>query len=518
MSEYRSGESASQPTENAAFTAPENPVTRNKAEVAGAKLDHNGGNSHPSAHRGPGQDYDPEGGNEWGMGRGTRGSKPVDEREAKESSYRGTDKSMGTQAGGDGDPQIADVPAGEGKVADAADAKHGVQRYGDQDVKDEGYGGDFSSGLDRKKAEQAAARDEIKQARQDGVDVDGGSEHRRSQGNCFGDIATNDGYRRTDKHRMSHTNICITYIPRNSNSTPFELHSIHSQIQQSTNSARYRLASSSVAMSPSSPSPIPQESSKVGRKVTYLSTLEAYDKWATVYDIDGNVLQAIDDEEVMRLLPQILSLISTDSSRASKILDLGCGTGRNTLKLLGIPGAEIYGLDLSPKMLEIAKQRCTSAWSTLPPAERAAQLEFRTYDVLDPTGSELQLKGVDVVISTLVVEHMPLVDFFLEVNRLLTPGGLLLVTNMHSDMGAKSQAGFNDPATGDKIRPVSYNHSAEDLVEAARAAGYELVSGSLSERGVDEDMARRFGPRAGKWVGVQMWMGGIFKRHGVGEN
>lgn len=33
----------------------------------------------------------------------------------------------------------------------------------------------------RKKAEQAAARDEIKQARQDGVDVDGGSEHRRSQ-------------------------------------------------------------------------------------------------------------------------------------------------------------------------------------------------------------------------------------------------------------------------------------------------------------------------------------------------
>ncbi|KAB5555065.1 hypothetical protein GE09DRAFT_148210 [Coniochaeta sp. 2T2.1] len=181
MSEYRSGESASQPTENSAFTAPENPVTLNKAEVAGAKLDHNNGDSHPSAHRGPGESYDPEGGNEWGMGRGERGGKPVDEREMKNSSYADADNPIeDTHASVDGDPMIADVPAAEGKVADAAQAKHGVQRYGDQDVKDEGHEGDFVSDLDRKKAEQAAARKEVKQAREGGVDVDGGSEHRRA--------------------------------------------------------------------------------------------------------------------------------------------------------------------------------------------------------------------------------------------------------------------------------------------------------------------------------------------------
>jgi hypothetical protein len=38
-----------------------------------------------------------------------------------------------------------------------------------------------ANGFCRKKAEQAARRNEVKQARQDGVDVDGGSEHRRSQ-------------------------------------------------------------------------------------------------------------------------------------------------------------------------------------------------------------------------------------------------------------------------------------------------------------------------------------------------
>lgn len=266
-------------------------------------------------------------------------------------------------------------------------------------------------------------------------------------------------------------------------------------------------------MSSSTPSPIPQESSRAGRKVTYLSTFEAYEKWATVYDTDGNVLQAIDDEEVMRLLPEVLSIVPTRSNRPLKFLDLGCGTGRNTLKLLGFPGAQIFGLDLSPKMLEIAEERCTEAWNALPPAERASKLEFRTYDVLDPAGLELQLGYVDVVVSTLVVEHMPLAEFFAEVNRLLVPGGLLLVTNMHSDMGAKSQAGFNDPETGEKIRPVSYNHSPSDLVEAAKVAGYDLVGGSLLERGVDEEMAQRLGPRARKWVGIQMWMGGIFKRY-----
>lgn len=273
-------------------------------------------------------------------------------------------------------------------------------------------------------------------------------------------------------------------------------------------------------MSSSIPSPIPQESSTAGRKVTYLSTLEAYEKWAAVYDSDGNVLQAIDDEEVMRLLPRVLSLVSTDSNRPPKVLDLGCGTGRNTLKLLGIPGAEVFGLDLSPKMLEIAKERCTSAWNMLPTEKRAAALNFNAHDVLDSnhTVSQFLPQAADIVISTLVVEHMPLADFFLEVNRLLAPGGLLLVTNMHSDMGAKSQAGFNDPATGEKIRPVSYNHSPEELVEAAKAANFDLLGDSIIERGVDEDMAKRLGPRAGKWVGVQMWMGGLFKRRDVKDN
>jgi len=149
MSEYRSGESASQPTENSAFTAPENPVTRNKAEAAEARQGDHGSGSHPVTHRGPGEKQGPEGADEWGLGRGARGSQPVNSTEAKETHHVNKGDAEDSRADLDGDANIADVPAGEGKVADAEQAKHGVQRYKDQDVTDEGHEEDFSSDLDR---------------------------------------------------------------------------------------------------------------------------------------------------------------------------------------------------------------------------------------------------------------------------------------------------------------------------------------------------------------------------------
>lgn len=263
-----------------------------------------------------------------------------------------------------------------------------------------------------------------------------------------------------------------------------------------------------------SSTPIPQETStKSGRQIKYVSTLEAYNQWASVYDSDSNPLQALDDEEFVSLIPRVLSLATPPKDRPLRILDLGCGTGRNTLKLLCIQGADIHGADLSPKMLELAKERCTKTWKSLPEDQRPSSLTFHVHDVLSPNPALYQLQ-FDIVISTLVVEHLPLSNFFKEVNRLLVPGGVLLLTNMHSEMGAKSQAGFNDPLTGEKIRPVSYNHSVEELQEEAGRNGYDVVGEGIRERGVDEhgDMLKRLGPRAEKWIGCKMWMGGVFTR------
>lgn len=58
----------------------------------------------------------------------------------------------------------------EGSVAHAVERKSGTQRHGNQDVKLD----DYASDLDRKQAEQAEAREAIKEARREGKDVDSG--------------------------------------------------------------------------------------------------------------------------------------------------------------------------------------------------------------------------------------------------------------------------------------------------------------------------------------------------------
>ena len=255
-------------------------------------------------------------------------------------------------------------------------------------------------------------------------------------------------------------------------------------------------------------SPIPQrDMTPSGTKTRYLSTTEAYDLWASVYDSDGNFLQKLDDIEIKELLPLMLSEIK---SPKPKIVDLGCGTGRNTAALLGIEGAEIVALDASPRMLEVAKARLEelSKQSASQP-----RLHFEVFDLISSGESPAAALTADAIVSTLVLEHIPADVFFKHVAQMLKPGGILLLTNMHAEMGGLSQAGFVDPTTGSKIRPVSYNHSVEDTIAEAKKAGL-VPMGKIEERAVDDGLTENLGERSKKWVGVKCWFGGLFRRVG----
>ena len=63
----------------------------------------------------------------------------------------------------------------EGKVADAVQRKSGTQMAPGEKINDT----EFTSNLDQKKAEQASAREAIKNERKAGVDVDGSLGHGR---------------------------------------------------------------------------------------------------------------------------------------------------------------------------------------------------------------------------------------------------------------------------------------------------------------------------------------------------
>lgn len=204
-----------------------------------------------------------------------------------------------------------------------------------------------------------------------------------------------------------------------------------------------------------------------------------------------------------------------------KIVDLGCGTGRNTIKLIAARGVEqVIGLDASASMLAIARRRYEERQHALATENHhAANLVLEVYDMLDneATAPAPEItKEADAVVSTLVLEHVPLEVFFKAVSGLLKPAGLCLLTNMHPDMGAKSQAGFVDPKTGEKIRPVSYVHSIENVVDVARRWELDVV-GQVKEREARANDVEygRVGNRAMKWIGIKMWFGIVLKKRGL---
>jgi SAM-dependent methyltransferase len=243
--------------------------------------------------------------------------------------------------------------------------------------------------------------------------------------------------------------------------------------------------------------------------------------WLQTYDTDANFLQALDG----LLLPGLLTALLADLPPAPLLLDLGCGTGRTTISLLSQPGATVLGLDASRAMLAIARERCAAHFNSLPPDGRAAAWSLEEWDIFAGPGEdegegEGEGKGrskpgrckADLIVSTLVLEHIPLPTFFAAAAGLVKPGGRLLVTNMHREMGEVSQAGFLD-AQGVKVRGESFAHGVQETVEEARKCGF-MLEGNVLERGVEnEEEVALLGPRARKWVrGPKVWYGGVWRK------
>ena len=72
---------------------------------------------------------------------------------------------------------------------------------------------------------------------------------------------------------------------------------------------------------------------------------EGYDRWASVYDDDGNPVPPLEE-------PWVRAAAGDVSGR--DVLDLGCGTGRHTL-WLAAGGARVTAGDFSPGMLAQAR-------------------------------------------------------------------------------------------------------------------------------------------------------------------
>lgn len=167
-------------------------------------------------------------------------------------------------------------------------------------------------------------------------------------------------------------------------------------------------------------------------------------------------------------------------------------------------------------MLQVAQKRCEMVQPSLEAGTdaKSVTVAFHVFDAIEDKGPPIAATGVDGVISTLVLEHLPLTTFFGAVRKLLKKGGTLLLTNMHEEMGKRGQAGFVDVVTGEKIRGTSLVYSISEMLEEARVQGFVLID-NVKERGIQEGDVDVVGVRGKKWVGCKVWFGAIMRYEGV---
>jgi malonyl-CoA O-methyltransferase len=183
-----------------------------------------------------------------------------------------------------------------------------------------------------------------------------------------------------------------------------------------------------------------------------MSIRTAYDDWSATYDGDPNVTRELDAKVTEQTLGRLAG---------SHVLELGCGTGKNT-PFLAKHFEHVLAVDFSAGMLERARRRVA-----------ADHVEFVQADFVSrwPCADG----SVDLVTLNLVLEHIEdLSGVIGNAARSLRSGGHVFVCELHPyRQYLGSQARFE--REGETVRIDSYPHHVSDYLAAAESASLVLV-------------------------------------------
>jgi SAM-dependent methyltransferase len=177
-----------------------------------------------------------------------------------------------------------------------------------------------------------------------------------------------------------------------------------------------------------------------------------YREWVPTYE------DTVQDAMDIALLDELSGPVWEQVHRAA---DLGCGTGRTGTWLREHGVAAIDGVDLTPEMLAVAR-------------ERGAHDRLVEADVAD-TG--LEAGAYDLVIASLVDEHLEdLGPLYREAWRLAAPGAWLVLVAFHPHfiMATGMPTHFTS-ASGEPLAIATHVHLLSDHVTAGLQAGWTLA-------------------------------------------
>jgi len=141
----------------------------------------------------------------------------------------------------------------------------------------------------------------------------------------------------------------------------------------------------------------------------------------------------------------------------SKILDLGCGPGNVSKYLLDkIPDLDISGIDLSPKMIELAKANVPNA----------------KFAVCDIRKLDFESKSFDAVVAAFILPYLydkEATAFIDHIANLVKPGGFVYISSMEG-----CGAGFETTSFTDQDEMFMNYYEESFLLKAFSQNGLEL--------------------------------------------
>jgi ubiquinone/menaquinone biosynthesis C-methylase UbiE len=179
---------------------------------------------------------------------------------------------------------------------------------------------------------------------------------------------------------------------------------------------------------------------------------EAYNSWAEIYDTNENKTRDLDKKATIETLKKY---------HFSEVLELGCGTGKNTLFLLE-KAKSIIALDFSEEMLRKAKEKILDK-----------RVCFQKADLNKPW--KVNNEAFDLITCNLTLEHIENLDFiFKQASQKLKAGKYFFISELHPyKQYAGSKARYETEGGVELLE--TYTHHVSDYFFAAKNQGFVLV-------------------------------------------
>ncbi|MCP4423528.1 MAG: class I SAM-dependent methyltransferase [Chloroflexi bacterium] len=194
-----------------------------------------------------------------------------------------------------------------------------------------------------------------------------------------------------------------------------------------------------------------------------MTVYEAYKTWATTYDSDENPTRDLDT---------FVTKTTLSGRCYQSILEIGCGTGKNT-RLLAEIGTAVRALDFSEQMIDRARAKI-----------EADNVAFAVADLTQrwPTDDKM----ADLIVCNLVLEHIEDLDFiFAEARRSLKEDGHFFICEYHpfrQYMGGKA----NFQRGEQTIEIPAFVHHISEFTDTAVNNDFTLIEFKEWQRDEDE--------------------------------